>query len=419
MSSTLPLAGTRVADFTQALSGPYCTMLLADLGADVVKVEMPGRGDDSRHWGPPFVGDTAAYFLAVNRNKRSITLDLRSPAGRQAAQRLVASSDVLVANWRPGTDVRLGLGAEELRGRYPRLVHCSISGFGADGPPRAGYDQIVQGMSGWMSLTGESDGNALKAGVPVGDIAAGMFAANAVVAALLRRERTGEGAVVDVAMLDSLVSMLAYQATRYFASGVPPHRGGNLHPTIAPYGTFATADGSLNLCVGNDVQFGRFCNALDVPGMATDPRYLSNPLRLKFRDELVAEVSAVLGRFTSQEVLDRMERAGVPAGPILSVDEVFDDEEVRRRGLRLRVPHPQLGEVSMPGGPWRIDGDAVTARLAPPVLGQHTEEILRELGIAAEDAGPADKTGSVDGADANKPCNTDSDQEHPPDVAGD
>jgi formyl-CoA transferase len=383
--STLPLTGVRVADFTQALSGPYCTMLLADLGADVVKIEMPGRGDDSRHWGPPFVGDTAAYFLAVNRNKRSIALDLRSSHGQRSAAELVANSDVLVENWRPGTAARLGLAAADLRVRHPRLVHCSISGFGADGPPRAGYDQIVQGMAGWMSLTGEAGGEPFKAGVPVGDIAAGMFAAHGVLAALLQRERTGEGSVVDIAMLDSLIAMLAYQATRYFATGTAPRREGNLHATIAPYGTFATADGSLNVCVGNDLQYQRFCAALDAPGLAVDPRYQNNRLRLQSRDELVAAISAVLGRLTSSEVLDRLERAGVPAGPIRSLDQVFEDDEVQQRGLQLRVQHEQLGEVSVPGGPWRINGEAVTARLAPPALGQHTEEILRELGIETHD----------------------------------
>jgi formyl-CoA transferase len=381
VASTLPLAGVRVADFTQALSGPYCTMLLADLGADVVKVEMPERGDDSRHWGPPFVGDTAAYFLAVNRNKRSITLDLRSPHGRRAAEALVATSDVVVENWRPGTAARLGLAAAELRARHPRLVHCSISGFGADGPPRAGYDQIVQGMAGWMSLTGDGDGAPFKAGVPVGDLAAGMFAVHGVLAALLQRERTGEGSAVDVAMLDSLVAMLAYQATRYFATGVAPRREGNLHATIAPYGTFATADGSLNICVGNDLQYQRFCAALDIPALAEDPRFSTNSLRRQSREELVAEISSVLARLSSGEVLGRLERAGVPAGPIRSLDEVFADDEVQRRGLQLRAEHAQLGEVSMPGGPWRIEGQPVAARLAPPVLGQHTEEVLRELGI--------------------------------------
>ena len=381
MASTLPLVGVRVADFTQALSGPYCTMLLADLGADVVKVEMPERGDDSRHWGPPFVGDTAAYFLAVNRNKRSITLDLRSPHGRRAAEALVATSDVVVENWRPGTAARLGLAAAELRARHPRLVHCSISGFGADGPPRAGYDQIVQGMAGWMSLTGDGDGAPFKAGVPVGDLAAGMFAVHGVLAALLQRERTGEGSAVDVAMLDSLVAMLAYQATRYFATGVAPRREGNLHATIAPYGTFATADGSLNICVGNDLQYQRFCAALDIPALAEDPRFSTNSLRRQSREELVAEISSVLARLSSGEVLGRLERAGVPAGPIRSLDEVFADDEVQRRGLQLRAEHAQLGEVSMPGRPWRIEGQPVAARLAPPVLGQHTEEVLRELGI--------------------------------------
>jgi formyl-CoA transferase len=381
VSSSLPLDGIRVADFTQALSGPYCTMLLADLGADVVKVEMPGRGDDSRHWGPPFIGDTAAYFLAVNRNKRSIELDLRSPQGREAAAALVAGSDVVVENWRPGAAARLGLDAVTLMQRHPGLVHCSISGFGGDGPPRAGYDQIVQGMSGWMSLTGDGQGEPFKAGVPVGDICSGMFAAHAILAALFKRERTGSGAVVDVAMLDSLVAMLAYQATRLFATGVAPVREGNQHATIAPYGTFATKDGSLNVCVGNDQQFQRLSEALNAPQLGASSLYQTNSLRLQHRDELTHEVSKVLALLTSSDVLERLERAGVPAGPIRTLDEVFADEDVQRRGLQLRVDHEELGEVSMPGGPWRIDGEPVGARLPPPVLGQHTGQILKDLGL--------------------------------------
>ena len=382
MSALLPLDGIRVADFTQALSGPYCTMLLADLGADVVKVEMPGRGDDSRHWGPPFVGDTAAYFLAVNRNKLSLELDLRSPAGREAAAALVASSDVVVENWRPGAAARLGLDAATLTERHPRLVHCSISGFGSDGPPRAGYDQIVQGMSGWMSLTGEGKGEPFKAGVPVGDISSGMFAAHAILAALFKRERTGQGAVVDVAMLDSLVAMLAYQATRFFATGVAPLREGNQHATIAPYGTFVTKDSSLNVCVGNDQQFQRLCVALEAQQLGANPLYQTNSLRLQHRDELTHEVSEVMRTLTSADVLDRLELAGVPAGPIRTLDEVFADEDVQRRGLQLRVDHEQLGQVSVPGGPWRIDDEGVSARLPPPVLGQHTEQILKGLGLS-------------------------------------
>jgi formyl-CoA transferase len=397
------LDGIRVADFTQALSGPYCTMLLADLGADVVKVEMPGRGDDSRHWGPPFVGDTAAYFLAANRNKRSIELDLRSPEGREAAAALVAASDVLVENWRPGTAARLGLDAATLTARHPRLVHCSISGFGAEGAPRAGYDQIVQGMSGWMSLTGDRDGDPFKAGVPVGDISAGMFAAHGVLAALLRRERTGVGGVVDVAMLDSLVSMLVYQATRYFATGTAPLRDGNQHATIAPYGTYATRDGSLNVCVGNDLQFRRLCEALDLADLAADPRYETNRLRLQHRDELGRRLRETLSHLDSADVLDRLERAGVPAGPIRTLDEVFGDEEVQARGLQLRVEHPELGELSMAGGPWRIDGEPVTARLAPPVLGADTVTVLHELGLgpaATTDEQPDPTTEEATVADA-------------------
>jgi formyl-CoA transferase len=379
VSESLPLEGIRVADFTQALSGPYCTMLLADLGADVVKVEMPGRGDDSRHWGPPFLGDTAAYFLAVNRNKRSIELDLHDPAGKQAAAALVARSDVVVENWRPGTAARLGLDAPTLRQRDPRLVHCSISGFGADGSPRAGYDQIVQGMSGWMSLTGDPAGLPAKAGVPVGDISAGMFAAHGIMAALFKRERTGEGSVVDVAMLDSLVAMLAYQATRYFTTGVPPLREGNQHATIAPYGTFSTKDGTVNICVGNDLQFVRMCEALDAPAMGSDPQYQTNRLRLERRDELTRQITALTTTMTTADVLNRLERAGVPAGPIRTLEEVFADEDIQRRGLQLRVEHQHLGEVSVPGGPWHIDGRPVSARRPPPALGQHTDEILADL----------------------------------------
>jgi formyl-CoA transferase len=383
VSGSLPLDGIRVADFTQALSGPYCTMLLADLGADVVKVERPGRGDDSRHWGPPFVGDTAAYFLAVNRNKRSVALDLHSPSGRDAAAALVANSDVLVENWRPGTAARLGLDAVTLTQRHRRLVHCSISGFGGDGPPRAGYDQIVQGMSGWMSLTGDGAGGPFKAGLPVGDISAGMFAAHGIMAALYKRERTGEGAVVDVAMLDSLVAMLAYQATRFFATGVSPLREGNQHATIAPYGTFPTKDGSLNVCVGNDQQFQRLCEALNAQQLGGDSRYQTNPLRLEHRAELTDDLSKVFRELTSADLLERLEVAGVPAGPIRTLDEVFADEDVQRRALQLRVEHEQLGEVSVPGGPWRIDGEPVSARLPPPVLGRHTAQILEELGLRA------------------------------------
>jgi len=399
--AALPLKGIRVADFTQALSGPYCTMLLADLGADVVKVEMPGRGDDSRHWGPPFVGDTAAYFLAVNRNKRSMELDLRSPLGREAATALVADSDVVVENWRPGTAARLGLDAATLTERHRRLVHCSISGFGADGPPRAGYDQIVQGMSGWMSLTGDGEGEPSKAGVPVGDISAGMFAAHGILAALFRRERTGEGAVVDVAMLDSLVAMLAYQATRFFATGVSPLREGNQHATIAPYGTFPTKDGSLNICVGNDQQFQRLSVALDAQHLGGDTRYQTNRLRMEHRDELTDEISEVMRGLTSADVLDRLELAGVPAGPIRTLGEVFADEDVQRRGLQLRVDHEQLGLVSVPGGPWRIDGTPVSARLPPPVLGQHTGQILDGLGLGSQLPKPQEARSTPDQDDVS------------------
>jgi len=347
------------------------------------------------------VGDTAAYFLAVNRNKRSLELDLRSPDGREAAAALVAKSDVVVENWRPGTSARLGLDAVTLRERHPRLVHCSISGFGSDGPPRAGYDQIVQGMSGWMSLTGDGAGEPTKAGVPVGDISAGMFAAHGIMAALFKRERTGEGSVVDVAMLDSLVAMLAYQATRFFATGVPPLREGNQHATIAPYGTFPTKDGSLNVCVGNDQQFQRLCVALNAQQLGGDSRYQTNPLRLEHRAELTDDLSKVFRGLTSADLLERLELAGVPAGPIRTLDEVFADEDVQRRGLQLRVDHEQLGLVSVPGGPWRIDGTPVSARLPPPVLGQHTGQILDGLGLGSQLPKPQEARSTPDQDDVS------------------
>jgi crotonobetainyl-CoA:carnitine CoA-transferase CaiB-like acyl-CoA transferase len=375
----VPLEGLRVLDLTHALAGPYCTMLLGDLGADVIKVEPPGEGDHARSWGPPFVNGESAYFLSVNRNKRSVALDLKSQPGIQAALDLALASDVVVENFRPGTAARLGLGHAQLRERKPALVYASISGFGQDRPSLAGYDQIAQGTSGLMSITGEPGGSPTKVGVPVGDIAAGMFAAHAIMAALLERERTGTGRVIDVALNDSLLALHTYQAGRYFATGQPPGRDGNHHPTIAPYGTFATRDGHVNVAVGSDPQYRRFCEALQAPELADDPRFASNGLRQEARGELTIEIERRMTRRSTGEWLARMEAAGIPAGPIHDMAAAFNEPIAVERHMRMEVEHPSAGVIRQVGAPWKLDGEPSPIRLPPPLLGQHTAEVLREV----------------------------------------
>jgi crotonobetainyl-CoA:carnitine CoA-transferase CaiB-like acyl-CoA transferase len=374
-----PLAGTRVLDLTHALAGPYCTMLLADLGADVVKVEPPGEGDQTRRWGPPFVNGESSYFMSVNRNKRSVVLDLKKDAGLRAAVDLALASDVLVENFRPGTAARLGLGWDVLHERRPELVYASISGFGQGRPSLAGYDQIAQVTSGLMSITGEPQGQPTKVGVPVGDMVAGMFAAHAILAALLERTRTGVGRYVDVALNDGLLALLTYQAGRYFATGEPPGREGNHHPTVTPYGTFATRDGHLNLAVGSDEQYRRFCEALQAPELATDGRFATNADRQGARTELAIEIERRLTRRTTGEWLARMEAAGIPAGPILDLRTAFADPVAVERDMRVELDHPVAGRISQVGAPWKLDGFSSPIRLAPPVLGQHTADVLAEV----------------------------------------
>jgi formyl-CoA transferase len=374
----LPLSGVRVLDLSHALAGPYCTMLLGDLGADVIKVEPPG-GDQSRQWGPPFINGESSYFLSINRNKRSVVLDLKSEAGLAAAEALAMACDVFVENFKPGTMARLGLGAEKLQAMKAALVYVSISGFGQNQPSLAGYDQIAQGTSGMMSVNATPDGPPTKVGVPIGDITAGMFAAHATLAALLERERTGRGRHIDIALNDALLAMFTYQAGRLFANGEVPRQEGNFHATIAPYGTFAVRDGFINLAVATDAQYRRFCDALDAPELADDPRFTTNAKRQAARAELVREIEGHLMKATRDEWLARLQEFGIPAGPILDIGEAFASPLATSREMRVEIDHPTAGRISQVGAPWKVDGESSPIRLPPPRLGQHTAEVLREV----------------------------------------
>lgn len=371
------LEGVTVVDFTQALSGPYCSMMLADLGADVIKIEAPERGDDSRHWGPPFAGADAAYFMSVNRNKRSVVADLKEPDDLRAVLRMIEHADVVLENWRPGTADRLGLGAERLREMNPRLVYCSVSGFGADQGPRSGYDQIVQGTSGVMQMTGPV-GHPTKWGVPVADVASGMFAAAAVIGVLYERERTGHGRTVDVAMQDSLVAMLTHHAARYLQTGVVPVSDENGHATIAPYGSFKTSDGFVNICVGNNAQFARMCEALGCMHLLVHDRYATNPLRVTNKLELATEINACLSAATVDSAVAALERFGVPAGPVSNIGDVLSDPATALRRMIVGFNRADSGDVRVVNTPWKIDQEVPAVRLAPPLLGEHTAQILAD-----------------------------------------
>ncbi len=378
-----PLAGVRVVDLTRVMTGPYCTMMLGDLGADVVKIELPGKGDDTRAWGPPFIEGEASYYLAINRNKRSIALDLKSEGGQEALWRLLERADVLVENFSPGTMGRLGFGWEAVHARNPRLVFASISGFGQRGPgsSRTAYDLIVQGMGGIMSVTGETGGMPTRLGIPIGDIGAGMFAAYAIAAALYSREQTGAGQMIDVSMFAGQVALLTYQAGTYFATGEVPRALGNAHPIVCPYDTFRTADGYVNIAVGNDGLWQRFAAAIEIGAAAGDPRFATNAGRITNKGALYEAIDAALHRLTTAEVVARLDRAGVPCGPINTVDRVFDDPQIEEYQLRREISHPTIGTLTLTGFPYTFSG-AELDMTAPPLLGQHTAEILAEAGYS-------------------------------------
>jgi crotonobetainyl-CoA:carnitine CoA-transferase CaiB-like acyl-CoA transferase len=381
------LDGIRVVDLTRVMTGPYCTMMLGDMGADVIKVEMPGTGDDTRAWGPPFVGTESTYYLSVNRNKRSIALDLKSELGREALWRLIDSADVLVENFSPGTIARLGFGYEAVNARNPRMVFASISGFGQSGPSagRTAYDLIVQGMSGMMSITGEKGGRPTKTGPPVADISAGMFTAYAIAAALYGREQTGAGTYIDVSMFAGQVALLTYHAGTYFTNGSIPTAQGNAHAIIVPYDTFPTSDGFVNIAVGNDRLFQKFCEALGMLEEAADPRFATNADRNANKAALYEALEANLGQRTTADVVKLLDTAGVPCGPINDIAQVFDDPQAVHSQLRQSAQHSTVGEIGLTGFPYRVGGETLQVRTPPPVLGEQTEAILTELGFSTEE----------------------------------
>ncbi|HET7696999.1 MAG TPA: CoA transferase [Vicinamibacterales bacterium] len=392
-----PLDGLTVLDFSRVLAGPYCTMQLADLGARVVKIEQPGRGDDTRAWGPPFVGGESAYFLSVNRNKESLALDLKHAGARRVVDALLGRTDVVVENFRPGTMERLELDYATVASRYPRIVYCSISGFGQSGPRSAepGYDAMMQAEAGLMSITGAADGPPYRVGVAVGDIATGMFAVQGILAALVARGRTGRGQRVDVAMLDAITALLSYQASSAFATGDTPVRMGNRHPSIAPYDTFAAADGEFVLSVGNDDQFRRLAAALGRPALASDPRFRTNADRVTNCDVLRAELSAVLAAWRRDDLLAALKAAGVPAAAVRTITEALRDPQLAAREMIVPLEHVSAGTIRVLGTPLKLSATPASVRTAPPALGQHTDAILKELGLTEEEIAGLRKTRTV------------------------
>ncbi|MEP7189695.1 MAG: CoA transferase [Roseiflexaceae bacterium] len=378
---TLPLEGLRVLDLTRALAGPFCAQMLGDMGADVLKVEQPGVGDNARGWGPPFQGGESSYFLSVNRNKRSLALDLRDERGAEVLRRLVLQSDVLLENFVPGTLDRLGFSYEACRALKPNLIYCSISGFGQIGPERerAAYDQVVQGLGGIMSITGEVGGPPMRVGIAIADIMAGMFAAYAVQVALYHRERTGVGQMIDTSLLDGQLAMMTYQAGRYFATGEAPPSSGNQHPTIVPYGVYRASDAYFNLAVGTEDLWRRFCAALEIEPLRTDPRFATNRDRLAHRDQLNALLEPLFAGHTINQIQELMDLSSVPCGAVRDLHAVFTDPQVAALGLIESLDHPTAGAIKVVGPPYRFSETPPSVRLPPPLLGQHTDEVLHEL----------------------------------------
>ena len=391
------LAGLKVLDLSRVLAGPWCTQILADLGADVVKIERPGVGDDTRTWGPPFLKDAegrdtnqATYFTACNRNKRSVTIDMATAEGQALLKQMAAQSDILVENFKTGGLKQYGLDHESLRAANPRLIYCSVTGFGHDGPhaSRAGYDLMIQATSGMMSITGRPDdapgGGPLRVGVALTDLFTGVYASTAILAAIEVRHRTGEGQHIDMALLDVGMAILANQASAFLNTGVAPQRQGNSHPSLAPYQDFRTQDGAMLLAIGNNGQFARFCEAAGHADWASDPRFATNTLRVKHREVLVPQMEVVTRTRTTAEWIALLEDKAVPCGPINDIAQAFDDDQVKARGLAVSLPRDAgdgIEQIIGVASPLRLQATPPVLRHAPPALGQHTDEVLAELGI--------------------------------------
>jgi formyl-CoA transferase len=383
------LAGIRVLDMSRALAGPWCTQNLGDLGAEIIKVERPEVGDESRAWGPPWLKNQpetstseSSYYLSCNRNKKSITVDIASAAGQEEIRRLAAACDILVENYKVGQLEKYGLDYASLRQVNPSLIYCSITGFGQNGPwaHRPGYDFVSQGMSGFMSVTGERDGlpgaGPQKAGVAVADLFTGMYSTVAVLAALHHRARTGDGQYIDISLLDCMVASMGNQNTGFLASGIAPKRYGNAHQSVVPYGVFETLDGHLILAIGNDGQYKKFCAAAGHSPLASDPRFLTNTLRIEHRSILMPLVEEIVRTLRRDEWIHRLEAVGVPCAPIFNVDEALNNPQIAARGLRVDMPHASGATAQLVGNPMNLSATPVSYRLAPPLLGAHNEEVL-------------------------------------------
>ena len=392
-----PLDGIRVIDLSRVVAGPFCTMTLADMGADVIKIEEPGRGDESRAFGPPFHGGESPYFLSINRNKRSCTVNLKHAQGKTILRRLLDGADVLIENFRPGAMARLGFGYEAVSAAHPRLVYCSISGFGDSGPDaaRPGYDLIVQGESGLMDVTGEADGPPTRVGTSIADLASGLMAAQGILLALYARRTTGRGQQVRVAMLDAVASLLTYNTGIYFASGESPTRRGNDHPSVVPYQTLRARDGWINLGVANDSLWKRYCDAVERPDLRDDPRFATAPARVEHRRTLIPIIEALTAARTVQAWMDLLGAAGVPCGRIRSVAEVCTNPQLVERGKVVQRPHPTAGQVQMIGQPIELSDTPARIETAPPLLGEQTDAVLGEAGYSDAEIRTFRATGAV------------------------